>query len=111
MTMEANQGKEAVRALDFEATDWTERGRARLKELSAHGRRVRLVEFLSGFSDPNWCLKGHAVYVLSGELESEYADGFSSRRAGEAYVIPPGARHRSRNRGAAPVRLLIVDDG
>ena len=111
MTTDANQGKEAVRALDFEAADWTDRGRARLKELSAHGRRVRLVEFLPGFSDPNWCLKGHAVYVLSGVLESEYADGFSSRRAGEAYVIPSGARHRSRNLGAEPVRLLIVDEG
>lgn len=111
MTTETDQGKGAVRGLDLEAADWTDRGRARLKELTAHGRRVRLVEFLPGFSDPNWCLKGHAVYVLSGVLESEYADGFSSRRAGEAYVVPSGVKHRSRNLGTVPVRLLIVDDG
>lgn len=82
-----------------------------MKELVAHGRRVRLVEFLPGFSDPNWCLKGHAVYVMSGVLESEYADGLSSRQAGEAYVVLSGTRHRSRNLSAEPVRLLIVDEG
>jgi len=47
----------------------------------------------------------------SGMLESEYADGVSSRRAGEVSVVPAGARHRSRNPGTEPVRLLIVDEG
>jgi quercetin dioxygenase-like cupin family protein len=108
---ETDHGKGAVSVLDLDAAAWTDRGRARLKELVAYGRRVRLVEFLPGFSDPNWCLKGHAVYVLSGVLESEYADGFSSRRAGEAYVVPAGTKHRSRNLSAEPVRLLILDEG
>ena len=64
----------------------------------------------AGFSDPGWCLKGHVVYLLEGELESEYEDGISSRRAGEAYIIPAGVKHRSRNPHAAPAVLLIVDE-
>ncbi|MGH7324440.1 MAG: cupin domain-containing protein [Candidatus Rokuibacteriota bacterium] len=69
------------------------------------------MEFAPGFADPNWCAKGHAVYVLAGVLESQYEDGVSVRRAGEAYIIPPGVPHRSRNPHGAPARLLIVDEG
>ncbi|HET7875168.1 MAG TPA: cupin domain-containing protein [Methylomirabilota bacterium] len=50
------------------------------------------------------------VYVLEGVIESEYADHVTTRPAGEAYVLPPGVKHRSRNPFAAPARLLIVDD-
>lgn len=99
--MSASTGKAAVRCVDLTAAPWADRGLARLKELSAYGRRIRLVEFLPGFSDPQWCLKGHAVYVLEGVIESEYGDGVSTRRAGEAYVLPPGVKHRSRNPFAA----------
>lgn len=103
--------KELVRAVALEDMPWIERGAARLKELAAWGRRLRLVEFAPGFADPNWFAKGHAVYVLAGALESQYEDGVSVRRAGEAYIIPPGVPHRSRNPHDAPARLLIVDEG
>ncbi len=108
MTTAAGGG--AVHVQDLGAVQWVERGGARLKELAAHGKRLRLVEFGPGFSDPNWCRKGHVVYLLQGEVESEYEDGISSRRAGEAYVIPAGVKHRSRNPHAVPAVLLIVDD-
>ena len=104
-------GPDAVRVRDLGTAEWVERGGARLKELAAHGKRLRLVEFGPGFSDPGWCLKGHVVYLLEGELESEYEDGISSRRAGEAYIIPAGVKHRSRNPHAVPAVLLIVDEG
>ncbi len=103
-------GKAAVRSINLDAAPWIRREGARLKEFAAHGKRLRLVEFLSGFSDPNWCLKGHVVFVIEGTLESEYADGVSRREAGQAFIVPPGVKHRSRNPGAAPARLLIVDD-
>lgn len=108
--MASHQGKQAVQATDFEAAAWVERGSARLKEMSAHGKRVRLVEFLPGFDDPNWCAKGHVVFVLEGAVESRYQDGVTPRHAGEAYIIPPGIPHRSRNPHRVPARLLIVDD-
>jgi quercetin dioxygenase-like cupin family protein len=108
--MATTTGRAAVRALDLNAVPWTERGAARLKELSAYGKRLRIVEFGPGFSDPNWCRKGHVVYVLEGVIESEYEDGDSSRRAGEAYVIPAGVKHRSRNPHGVSATLLIVDD-
>jgi quercetin dioxygenase-like cupin family protein len=103
-------GKDSVRAVDLNVGEWIDRGAARLQELSAYGKRLRLVEFLPGFSDPNWCVKGHVVYVLEGTLDSEYEDGLSTRRAGEAYIIPWGVKHRSRNLYDRPARLLIVDD-
>jgi quercetin dioxygenase-like cupin family protein len=108
---DAGRGKAAVRVVDFESTGWTDRGAARLKELTAHGKRLRLVEFLPGFSDPDWCQKGHVVYVLEGAIDSEYEDGRASRRAGEGYVIPGGIKHRSRNPHGQPAKLLIVDEG
>jgi len=110
-SMTTTAGPDAVRVRDLGAAEWVERGGARLKELAAHGKRLRLVEFGPGFSDPGWCLKGHVVYLLEGELESEYEDGISSRRAGEAYIIPAGVKHRSRNPHAVPAVLLIVDEG
>lgn len=103
--------KDSARAVRFDDLPWEERGAARLKEVTAHGRRIRLVEFLPGFSDPNWCLKGHAVYVLQGVVDSHYADGVSTRAAGEAYIIPAGVKHRSANPYGQPARLLVVDEG
>jgi quercetin dioxygenase-like cupin family protein len=109
--MSAPSDPHGIASADLNAAPWVDRGRARLKELSAHGKRLRLVEFLPGFSDPNWCAKGHVLYVLEGVIESEYEDHISTRRAGEAYVLPPGMKHRSRNPFTAPARLLIVDEG
>ncbi len=48
--MASGQGKATAQAADFETAAWIERGAARLKEMSAHGKR--LVEFLPGFDDP-----------------------------------------------------------
>ncbi|HET8579105.1 MAG TPA: cupin domain-containing protein, partial [Methylomirabilota bacterium] len=95
--MSARPGEDGIASIDLNAAPWVDRGQARLKELSAHGKRLRLVEFLPGFSDPDWCAKGHVVYVLEGVIESEYADHVTTRPAGEAYVLPPGVKHRSRN--------------
>jgi hypothetical protein len=73
--MASRQRKAAVCAADFETVAWIERGAARLKEMSAHGKRLRLVEFRPGLDDPNWCCKGHVVFVLAGAVESHYEDG------------------------------------
>ncbi len=108
--MPSEAGKGGVRAVDLDTAPWIDRGTARLKEFTAYGKRLRLVEFLPGFSDPSWCFKGHVVYVLEGAVESHYEDGVSSRRAGEASVIPAGVKHRSRNPHARSAKLLIVDD-
>lgn len=104
-------GKDDVGAARLDALAWIVRGAARLKELAAHGKRMRLVEFAPGFADPNWCSKAHVVYVLAGAIESHYEDGVSVRRAGDAYIVPAGVPHRSCNPPDAPARLLIVDEG
>ena len=110
MIDQVSTGKDSVRAIDLKTAGWLDRSAARLQELSAYGKRLRLVEFAPGFADPTRCRKGHVVYILGGAIESEYEDGVSWREAGEAYIIPWGVKHRSRNPHARPARVLIVDD-
>ena len=59
--MPSEAGKGGVRAVDLNMAPWIDHGAARLKEFKAYGKRLRLVEFLPGFSDPSWCVEGHVV--------------------------------------------------
>lgn len=71
--------------------------------------RVRMVEYSPGYVANHWCSKGHVLLVLSGELETELADGRKFRLgAGSSYQVADGAEpHRSRTSSGA--RLFIVD--
>jgi quercetin dioxygenase-like cupin family protein len=71
--------------------------------------RVRMVEYTPGYEADHWCQKGHVLLVLSGELETELADGRKfTLRAGQSYQVADGAEaHRSRT--ATGARLFIVD--
>ena len=42
---------------------------ARPGQVSVAGHPVGLLEFAPGFEDPNWCTRGHIIYVLEGVLE------------------------------------------
>ena len=72
--------------------------------------RVRMVEYSPGYLADHWCEKGHVLLCLSGELETELADGSVAVLApGMSYQVADGAEpHRSRT-GAAGARLFIVD--
>jgi quercetin dioxygenase-like cupin family protein len=73
------------------------------------GIRVRMVEYSPGYRADHWCSKGHILLVLSGELETELADGRVVRLcAGQSYQVADGAEaHRSST--AAGATLFIVD--
>jgi hypothetical protein len=71
--------------------------------------RLRMVEYSAGYRAGHWCTKGHFLLCLSGELETELADG---RRftlgPGMMYHVADGSEsHRSATRHGA--RLYIVD--
>src|SRR4249920_2004609 len=72
--------------------------------------RVRMVEYTPGYLADHWCDRGHVLYVLEGELDSELRDG-------RTFKLLPGMSYQVSNDGDAPHRsstrtgakLFIVD--
>lgn len=103
----------------FSTTDWTS-VEAETKASGVSGTvtsrtrtfgdvRVRLVDYSAGYVADHWCSKGHVLFCVSGELETELEDG---RRftlgPGHSYQVADGAEpHRSSTKTGA--RLFIVD--
>lgn len=103
----------------FGTTDWAaiaptehagERGLATWRTRQFGTIRVRMVEYSPGYLADHWCVKGHILLVLEGEIETELADGRRfSLAAGQSYQVADDAEpHRSRA-GSAGARLFIVD--
>lgn len=104
--------------IPFGITDWrqvepTEHagavGVARWRTRQFGTVRVRLVEYSPGYQADHWCHKGHILFCVAGELETELADGRLFRlTSGMSYQVADGAEpHRSRTAGGAT--LFIVD--
>jgi uncharacterized cupin superfamily protein len=106
-------------ALPFTITDWTkvpasehsgETGTAIWRTLMMGDVRIRQVEYTPGYLADHWCDRGHILYVLEGELETELRDG---RR----FILGPGMSYQVSNFGDAAHRsstktgakLFIVD--
>src|SRR4051812_38626875 len=105
-------------AIPFGTTDWSavERTEHRGESGVAHWRmrtfgaiRVRMVEYSPGYVADHWCNKGHILFCVDGELETELEAGRSFvLTPGMSYQVADGAEpHRSRTRGGAT--LFIVD--
>jgi quercetin dioxygenase-like cupin family protein len=71
--------------------------------------RVRMVEYTPGYLADHWCVKGHILLCLEGELETELEDGrVFTLTPGVSYQVADNAEpHRSRTRVGA--KLFIVD--
>jgi len=105
--------------LPFTVTDWAgvpctehagETGRAFWRTLNIGDLRVRLVEYTPGYLADHWCDRGHVLYVLEGELDTELRDGRTFKlRAGMSYQVSDfgDAAHRSATRTGA--KLFVVD--
>ena len=104
--------------IPFGITDWSaveatehpgETGMAYWRTRQFGDLRVRLVEYTPGYLADHWCSKGHILFCVAGELETELEDG---RRyvltPGLSYQVADGAEpHRSRT--ALGATLFIVD--
>jgi hypothetical protein len=104
--------------IPFGTTDWStvERTEHRGETGVAHWRtrhfgaiRVRMLEYSPGYAADHWCVKGHILFCLEGELHTELADG---RRfvltAGTSYQVADNAEsHRSST--AVGAKLFVVD--
>ena len=103
----------------FTATDWSlvaptthpgETGQALWRTVTIGDLRIRMVEYSQGYLAEHWCDRGHVLYVLSGELDTELRDGRKFKLLpGMSYQVSDfgDAAHRSSTMTGAT--LFIVD--
>lgn len=105
-------------SIPFGTTDWSaiaptehrgETGIATWRTRQFGAIRVRMVEYSTGYLADHWCVKGHILLCLEGELHTELADG---RR----FVLTPGLSYQvadnaepHRSSTAIGAKLFIVD--
>ena len=104
--------------IPFGTTNWAEveasihngeRGTATWRTRSFGAIRVRRVDYSPGYRADHWCAKGHILFCLEGELQTELQDGRTfTLRPGMSYQVADDAEaHRSST--AIGARLFIVD--
>lgn len=104
--------------IPFGVTDWAtiepsrhegERGHALWRTCHFGDIRVRMVEYSAGYLADHWCLKGHLLLCLDGELHTELADGGRvTLQPGMSYQVADDTLgHRSSTDTGA--RLFVID--
>lgn len=70
---------------------------------------VRMVEYTPGYVSDHWCVKGHILLCVEGEMHTELEDGRTfTLTAGMSYQVADNAEpHRSTSPLGA--KLFIVD--
>lgn len=107
-----------ISGIPFGTTDWSTVERTEHKGVSgiAYWRtqqlgsiRIRMVEYTPGYFADHWCVKGHVLLCVEGELHTELEDGRKfTLTAGMSYQVADNAEpHRSFTEVGA--RLFIVD--
>ena len=108
-----------IPTLPFTVTTWSEiaptthageQGFAYWRTLNIGDIRIRHVEYSPGYLADHWCDRGHILYVLKGEIESQLQDG-------RCFVLSAGMSYQVSDFGDAPHRsfapkgaeLFIVD--
>lgn len=105
--------------LPFTVTNWNtepvtehagEQGKALWRTFETGDLRVRMVEYTPGYLADHWCDRGHVLYVLEGELETELRDGRTFKlTAGMSYQVSDFGDEAHRSSTNTGVKLFIVD--
>ena len=104
--------------MPFSTTDWSsiertehpgETGLAYWRTRHFGNMRVRMIEYTPGYLADHWCVKGHILLCVDGELHTELEDGRKfTLRPGMSYQVADNAEaHRSQTKTGA--KLFIVD--
>jgi quercetin dioxygenase-like cupin family protein len=104
--------------LPFGVTDWAnvpverkagETGWAEWRVRQFGDIRVRMLTYSPGYKADHWCVKGHVLLCVEGELTTELQDGRTFiMRPGMSYQVADGAEpHRSLT--ATGATLFVVD--
>lgn len=102
----------------FRTIDWSsvpkeehsgETGTALWQVQMVNDIRVRRVEYSAGYKADHWCSKGHIIFCLHGEMDTELQDGrVFTLKAGMCYFVGDNNEaHRSTSTGGC--QLFIVD--
>ncbi|WP_159952252.1 DHCW motif cupin fold protein [Rhizobium sp. 18065] len=107
-----------ITGIPFGTTDWAsvektdhkgETGSATWQTRQFGDIRVRMVEYTPGYLADHWCVKGHILLCLEGELTTELEDG-------RVFVLKPGMSYQvadkaepHRSSTAVGAKLFIVD--
>ena len=103
----------------FTTTDWSaisptghsgETGEATWRTVMMGDVRIRRVDYSAGYLADHWCDRGHVLFVLGSELDTELKDG-------RTFKLTPGMSYHASNFGdpahrsstALGAQLLIVD--
>lgn len=98
--------------VDFENIEWENpTPGVRYKAFVRGNQRLRLLDFMEGFEEKEWCIKGHAAYVLDGEFSLYFKEGVSRLKAGDVAFIPSGEEycHKAILGKGENVRLLLFE--
>lgn len=84
-------------------------GTACWRTLNFGSIRIRMVEYTPGYLADHWCSKGHIIFCVDGELETELEDGrvFTIKPGMSYYVSDNAGQHRSSTEIGA--KLFVVD--
>lgn len=104
--------------IPFGTTDWSNvevtehpgtTGKAFWRTRQFGDIRVRFLEYTPGYLADHWCVKGHILFCLEGQLDTELADGRKfTLTAGMSYQVADQAEpHRSAT--AIGAKLFVVD--
>lgn len=108
-----------IPALPFTVTDWPaiaptehpgETGMALWRTVEIGDVRIRSVEYGPGYLADHWCDRGHILYVIEGELETELRDGRRfTLSAGMSYQVSDHGDAAHRSSTVKGAKLFIVD--
>ncbi|MFM2338969.1 MAG: hypothetical protein RL115_2162 [Bacteroidota bacterium] len=71
--------------------------------------RVRMVEYSAGYKADHWCSKGHIIFCIEGEMDTELADGrIMKLTKGMCYFVGDN-NEAHRTSTATGCTLFIVD--
>src|SRR5579859_479152 len=98
-----------VNFADLGWNSWAGELPGRVKYAREGGQQVRMMELGPGFVEPEWCERGHIVYVVSGRYMQQVENETWEMVAGQALILSPGTRHRSRNTGSLAAVVFVVD--
>ncbi|WP_413520493.1 DHCW motif cupin fold protein [Psychrobacter glacincola] len=107
-----------MKNIPFSTTDWTkieavenkgETGTGFWKTCEFNNINLHMVEYSAGYLADHWCYKGHMLFCIEGELNTELKDG-------RTFTLTPGMTYQvaddtiaHRSSTAVGAKLFIVD--
>ena len=104
--------------IPFQTINWSviekeehrgDKGTSFWQTIQIGGLRVRVVEYSANYLADHWCQKGHIIYCLEGEFESELENAETVKlKKGMSYIVSDNeSSHRSTSINGT--KLLIID--